>query len=147
MYGGITGLLVMLHMCYKAQYSIASGSRTFDTKPVSVEDCPYEYAYNSTTGLMDAASELDHVEKSIYHMSYMYFTLFGTSVTCLSGTIVSFLTKLRGNDRQQSIDPKLLAPCIRKMESGGIPLTFQTAPTENNQGETSDVTSKHLEEG
>uniref|UniRef100_A0A182LRU4 Sodium/solute symporter n=1 Tax=Anopheles culicifacies TaxID=139723 RepID=A0A182LRU4_9DIPT len=88
LYGGVTGLLVMLYMCYSAQYSIASGSRTFDTKPVSVEECPYEYTRsNITSGLLDADSELEHVEKSIYHISYMYFTLFGTSVTCLSGTI------------------------------------------------------------
>ncbi|XP_049287558.1 sodium-coupled monocarboxylate transporter 1-like [Anopheles funestus] len=135
LYGGITGLLVMLYMCYKAQYSIASGSRTFDTKPVSVEECPYEYAYNTTGGLADAESELEHVEKSIYHMSYMYFTLFGTSVTCLTGTIVSFLTKLRGTSHQDPIDPKLLAPCIRKMQSTGIPLTFQAVPTDRKQAE------------
>ncbi|XP_035897146.1 sodium-coupled monocarboxylate transporter 1-like [Anopheles stephensi] len=147
LYGGVTGLLVMLYMCYKAQYSIATGSRTFDMKPVSVEDCPYEYSYNSTVGFTDAESDLDQVEKSIYHMSYMYFTLFGTSVTCLSGTIVSFLTKLRGKDRQKSIDPKLLAPCIRKMQSGEIPLTFQAVPTDSKQAETSETASKEAEEG
>uniref|UniRef100_A0A182XVS5 Sodium-coupled monocarboxylate transporter 1 n=1 Tax=Anopheles stephensi TaxID=30069 RepID=A0A182XVS5_ANOST len=144
LYGGVTGLLVMLYMCYKAQYSIATGSRTFDMKPVSVEDCPYEHSYNSTVGFTDAESEIEQVEKSIYHMSYMYFTLFGTSVTCLSGTIVSFLTKLRGKDRQKSIDPKLLAPCIRKMQLGGIPLTFQAVPTDSKQAETSETASKEF---
>ncbi|XP_053657639.1 sodium-coupled monocarboxylate transporter 1-like [Anopheles marshallii] len=135
LYGGVTGLFVMLYMCYKAQYSIASGSRTFDTKPVSVEECSYEYAYNRTDGLVDAESDLEQFEKSIYHMSYMYFTLFGTSVTCLAGTVVSFLTKLRGNYHQAPIDPKLLAPCIRKMQAGGIPLTFQAVPTDRKQAE------------
>ncbi|XP_050069944.1 sodium-coupled monocarboxylate transporter 1-like [Anopheles maculipalpis] len=147
LYGGITGLLVMLYMCYKAQYSIASGSRTFDTKPVSVEDCPYDYAYNSTAGVTEMESELEQVEKSIYHMSYMYFTLFGTSVTCLAGTVVSFLSKLRGSDRPKSIDPKLLAPFIRRMQSSGIPLTFQAVPTDSKQAETSEAALKQPEEG
>ncbi|XP_050069210.1 sodium-coupled monocarboxylate transporter 1-like [Anopheles maculipalpis] len=153
LYGGVTGLLVMLYMCYKAQYSIASGSRTFDTKPVSVEDCPYDYAYNSTAGVTEMESELEQVEKSIYHMSYMYFTLFGTSVTCLAGTIVSYLSKLGGSDRPKSIDPKLLAPCIRRMlwmkeeSSRETPLTLRAIPKDCGQAETSDSASKQSEEG
>uniref|UniRef100_A0A182Q1N6 Sodium-coupled monocarboxylate transporter 1 n=1 Tax=Anopheles farauti TaxID=69004 RepID=A0A182Q1N6_9DIPT len=142
LYGGVTGLLVMLHMCYKAQYSIASGSRTFDTKPVSVDDCPYEHGYNMTMGRLDADTELEQVEKSIYHMSYMYFTLFGTSVTCLSGTVISLLTKLSGTARQQPIDPKLLAPCIRGMQPTGVPLEFLAVPTDSKRAEMSEATGK-----
>uniref|UniRef100_A0A182PQR2 Uncharacterized protein n=1 Tax=Anopheles epiroticus TaxID=199890 RepID=A0A182PQR2_9DIPT len=133
LYGGATGLLVMLYMCYKAQYSIASGIRTFDTKPVSVQECSYEYAINATAGLIDDNAELEQVEKSIYHISYMYFTLFGTSVTCLAGTVVSLISRLRGDRRDQPIDPKLLAPCIRRMQPSDIPLTFTAVPTDIKQ--------------
>ncbi|XP_040155486.1 sodium-coupled monocarboxylate transporter 1-like [Anopheles arabiensis] len=147
LYGGVTGLLVMLYMCYKAQYSIASGSRSFDTKPVSVEDCPYDYERNATMGLTEDDSELGQLEKSIYHMSYMYFTLFGTSVTCLTGTVVSLLTKLCGSDRDQPIDPKLLAPCIRRIQPRDIPLTFQSVPTDNKQAEASEAALKRTEDG
>nr|XP_040226243.2 sodium-coupled monocarboxylate transporter 1-like isoform X2 [Anopheles coluzzii] len=147
LYGGVTGLLVMLYMCYKAQYSIASGSRSFDTKPVSVEDCPYDYGRNATMGLTEDDSELEQLEKSIYHMSYMYFTLFGTSVTCLTGTVVSLLTKLCGSDRDQPIDPKLLAPCIRRIQPRDIPLTFQSVPTDSKQAEASEAALKRTEDG
>ncbi|XP_053669659.1 sodium-coupled monocarboxylate transporter 1-like [Anopheles nili] len=133
LYGGITGLLVMLFMCYKAQYLIASGSRTFDTKPTSVEDCPYEFAFNATAGQVTSETELEQVEKSIYHMSYMYFTLFGTSVTCLTGTVISLLAKLAGGEQQRPIDPKLLAPCIRKMKPKEMGLSFRAVPTDGKQ--------------
>nr|XP_049461850.1 sodium-coupled monocarboxylate transporter 1-like isoform X3 [Anopheles coluzzii] len=138
LYGGITGLLTMFYMCYNAQYSIAAGSRTFDTKPVSVAECGYEVRYNTSIHsiFMDADklieqeypdSELEKMETSIYHISYMYFTLFGMSVTCVAGTVVSLLAKLCGRDRDQPIDPKLLAPCIRKKQSRDIPLTTRSA--------------------
>ncbi|EGK97435.1 AGAP013403-PA [Anopheles gambiae str. PEST] len=140
LYGGITGLLTMFYMCYNAQYSIAAGSRTFDTKPVSVAECGYEVRYNTSIHsiFMDADklieqeypdSELEKMETSIYHISYMYFTLFGMSVTCVAGTVVSLLAKLCGRDRDQPIDPKLLAPCIRKKQSRDIPLTTRSAPS------------------
>uniref|UniRef100_A0A8W7P196 Sodium-coupled monocarboxylate transporter 1 n=1 Tax=Anopheles coluzzii TaxID=1518534 RepID=A0A8W7P196_ANOCL len=140
LYGGITGLLTMFYMCYNAQYSIAAGSRTFDTKPVSVAECGYEVRYNTSIHsiFMDADtpieqeypdSELEKMETSIYHISYMYFTLFGMSVTCVAGTVVSLLSNLCGRDRDQPIDPKLLAPCIRKKQSRDIPLTTRSAPS------------------
>ncbi|XP_052865162.1 sodium-coupled monocarboxylate transporter 1-like [Anopheles cruzii] len=137
LYGGVTGLLVMLYTCFKAQYSIASGSRTFDTKPISVEACPYDF--NVTISAIDE-SAFEQVEKSFYHMSYMYFTLFGTSVTCLTGTIISLLTKLRSGNKQP-IDPKLLAPCIRRMQkSSALPAKFQAVPMTDSdkQGELSE---------
>ena len=130
----------MFYMCYNAQYSIAAGSRTFDTKPVSVAECGYEVSYNTSIHsiFMYADkpieqeypdSELEKMETSIYHISYMYFTLFGMSVTCVAGTGVSLLAKLCGRDRDQPIDPKLLAPCIRKKQSRDIPLTTRSAPS------------------
>ncbi|XP_058129121.1 sodium-coupled monocarboxylate transporter 1-like [Anopheles ziemanni] len=145
LYGGSTGLLVMLYMCYKAQYSIATGSRTFDTKPTSVEDCPYEFSYNSTVDIpLETDETIEQVEKTIYHMSYMYFTLFGSVVTCLTGTVISLLTKLRtGGDRQEPIDPMLLAPCIRKKLPSGMPMTFLAVPTDSKQAEMVEATIKH----
>ncbi|XP_049538488.1 sodium-coupled monocarboxylate transporter 1-like [Anopheles darlingi] len=149
LYGGVTGLLVMLYTCFKAQYSIASGSRTFDTKPTSVMECPYEFAYNATSPLGDDDDETtyEQMEKSIYHMSYMYFTLFGTSVTCLTGTVISLLTKLRSSDhRQPPIDPMLLAPCIRRLQTRVQPLTIHNVPTTldcKQQIELLEDSSKH----
>ncbi|XP_050069302.1 sodium-coupled monocarboxylate transporter 1-like [Anopheles maculipalpis] len=129
-YGGTIGLLTMFYMCYNAQYSIATGSRTFDMKPVSVENCPYEFSYNSTLDDINGEKELELIGKSIYHISYMYFTLFGMSVTCLAGTVVSLLSKMVSRQRPATIDPKLLAPCIRKSQSNGIGLTIQNVTTD-----------------
>uniref|UniRef100_A0AAG5CYA8 Sodium/solute symporter n=1 Tax=Anopheles atroparvus TaxID=41427 RepID=A0AAG5CYA8_ANOAO len=144
LYGGTTGLLVMLYMCYKAQYSIASGSRTFDTKPISVEDCPYEFSYNSTVNLsVEPGVTLEDEEKSFYHISYMYFTLFGTIVTCLAGTVISLLTKLRTRDvREKPIDPMLLAPCIRKKRPYAEPMAFLPVPTDSKQAEVNETEMK-----
>uniref|UniRef100_A0A182XVS4 Sodium-coupled monocarboxylate transporter 1 n=1 Tax=Anopheles stephensi TaxID=30069 RepID=A0A182XVS4_ANOST len=126
LYGGILGMVTMFYMCYNAQYSIASGRRTFDVKPVSVDDCSYEFAYNSTlTETKQGEQELEQIGKSIYHISYMYFTLFGMIVTCLAGTVVSLLSNARGRGRHGTIDPKLLAPCIRSTQSTGKTRTVQ----------------------
>uniref|UniRef100_A0A182UDH0 Sodium/solute symporter n=1 Tax=Anopheles melas TaxID=34690 RepID=A0A182UDH0_9DIPT len=97
----LLGMFVMgiLMPWVNGTYSIAAGSRTFDTKPVSVAECGYEDSYNTSIHsiFMDADklieqeypdSELEKMETSIYHISYMYFTLFGMSVTCVAGTVL-----------------------------------------------------------
>uniref|UniRef100_A0A182PQR3 Sodium-coupled monocarboxylate transporter 1 n=1 Tax=Anopheles epiroticus TaxID=199890 RepID=A0A182PQR3_9DIPT len=120
LYGGITGLLTMFYMCYNAQYSIATGSRSFGTKPVSVAECSYNFSYNNTADQVQPDSGFEEVEKSIYHISYMYFTLFGMSVTCLAGTVISMITKFCSDNQDQPVDPKLLAPCIRRKQTVAI---------------------------
>ncbi|XP_052890854.1 sodium-coupled monocarboxylate transporter 1-like [Anopheles moucheti] len=115
LYGGITGLATMFYMCYNAEYSIALGNKTFDTKPVSVEECPYDISYINVSTI-NGEKELDDIGSPIYHISYMYFTLFGMSVTCLAGTVISLLSKRLCKGRRQTVNPKLLAPCIRKIQ-------------------------------
>ncbi|XP_058129110.1 sodium-coupled monocarboxylate transporter 1-like [Anopheles ziemanni] len=138
LYGGIMGIVVMFYTCYMAQYGIASGSMKFETKPTSVDDCPYEFAYNTTAGNMEET--LEHVGKSFYHMSYLYFTLFGTVVTCVAGTLISYFNKLReGRDRQErTIDPKLLAPWIRGRQKEETVVAFHSVPTDSKRADNNE---------
>nr|CAH7758366.1 unnamed protein product [Callosobruchus chinensis] len=50
-------------------------------------------------------------DASIYRISYLWYTLVGVTLAIFVGLIVSFLTTLQNSSE---VDPKLLAPFIRK---------------------------------
>lgn len=47
----------------------------------------------------------------LYRLSYLWYVLFGVTVTCTVGLIVSFATK--AND-PRDVEPGLLAPVVRR---------------------------------
>jgi hypothetical protein len=47
--GGITSLFVAGWVAVGSQQAIASGSLSFQTKPMSVDGCSYSYAPNNST--------------------------------------------------------------------------------------------------
>lgn len=117
--GGATGLGVMAWICASAQAAIATGELSFVPKPVNTHGCSYTFiaddplsmlAHNKTAGLI--LDEADEPEFAIYHISYMWYTLLGALLTITVSTIASFLI---GPNDPYKIDPKLLAPFVRRI--------------------------------
>ncbi|XP_058447771.1 sodium-coupled monocarboxylate transporter 1-like isoform X2 [Malaya genurostris] len=106
LYGGIAGLLSMCYLCFRSQASIATGQVVYSTKTVDVSGCSYQYA-----NVTKPEPTFDELEKSLHHVSYLYFTLFGTVVTCTVGSLVSLLKDWNNKSKP---DPKLLAPFVRQ---------------------------------
>lgn len=85
---------------------MATGQIIYSTKQMDVSGCAYQYS-----NITKPDPTFDEMEKSIHHISYLYFTLFGTIVSCTVGSLVSLLSN---HVDSEPIDPKLLAPFIRR---------------------------------
>lgn len=110
----------MSWVCIKAQTAIALGQRHFVEKPVSVAGCTYDFEsifLNSTT-----PDIIEEREASVYDMSYLYYTLFGATVTCLVGCIASCFY---GHNDPRNVDPLVLAPFLRKYIQSRTPSDLQ----------------------
>jgi Na+/proline symporter len=107
--GGISGMLTIAYICFRAQASIALGEINFPTKPTSIEGCDYDFGLNNS--MTKAPVNWDEMDQPIHHMSYLYYTTVGTVISCVVGTIVSFLI---GAQDPRQIDPVLIAPMLRK---------------------------------
>lgn len=53
----------------------------------------------------------DEPDFAIYHISYIWYTLFGALITISVSLIVTFAI---GANEPSKVDPKLLSPCIRR---------------------------------
>lgn len=115
--GGTSGLCVMAWICARAQAAIASGELAFNPKPTNTQGCSYMFiaddplsmlATNKSSLLIGNLEE--EPEFAIYHISYMWYTLFGALLTMTIATIVSFLA---GPNDPHKLDPKLLTPFVR----------------------------------
>lgn len=117
--GGSFGVGIMAWICYKAQAAIVSGELSFVQKPVSTFGCEYTYlvaesasmlAVNATTE--PPAENFDEEVFAIYHLSYLWYTLFGALITIIISLIVSFAL---GANQPSKLRPELLAPFVRKL--------------------------------
>ncbi|CAH1108786.1 unnamed protein product [Psylliodes chrysocephalus] len=107
--GGICSLIFMSWYCFKTQSMIASGDLIFPEKPVSTEGCHYAFPPK-----MPILNNITHTDEQfmIYRLSYLWYCLIGTFVAVFVGLLVSMVTKPTD---PRDIDPKLLAPFIRKI--------------------------------
>lgn len=117
--GGATGLGIMAWICAKAQSAIASGELSFVTKPVDTHGCGYIFMAEQPLSMLaingtDAPilEEVAEPEFAIYHISYLWYTLLGALITIAVSTIVAALS---GFNDPRNMDPKLFAPCVRKL--------------------------------
>uniref|UniRef100_A0A8D8JSS7 Sodium-coupled monocarboxylate transporter 1 n=2 Tax=Culex pipiens TaxID=7175 RepID=A0A8D8JSS7_CULPI len=106
LYGGLAGLCSMAYLCFRSQASLATGEIVYTSKNVSIAGCTYQFE-NTTF----PEPTFDEMEKSFHHISYLYFTLFGTFVSCLVGSVVSLVKK---SENEEPLNQQLLAPFIRK---------------------------------
>lgn len=108
-YGALTGCGTMIAFISKVQTEIAMGNMKYPTKPVSVEGCTYEFtALNGT--LLDVDQPGD-TERSLFHISFMYYTLMGCFIVIVSSILFSLIV---GFNDVKDVDINLLAPFMRK---------------------------------
>ena len=106
----------MSYIVIRSQISIALGEMVFAEKPVTVEGCAYDFTPLNRTVSFPPDSSGTHVEKSLHHVSFLYYTLIGSMVPTiigyLSSVVMSFTVGV--NPEEQHVDPQLLAPFIQK---------------------------------
>nr|XP_029718737.1 sodium-coupled monocarboxylate transporter 1-like [Aedes albopictus]XP_029718738.1 sodium-coupled monocarboxylate transporter 1-like [Aedes albopictus]XP_029718739.1 sodium-coupled monocarboxylate transporter 1-like [Aedes albopictus] len=114
--GTIGGLATMSYIVIRSQISIALGEMVFAEKPVTVEGCAYDFTPLNRTVSFPPDGSGTHVEKSLHHVSFLYYTLIGSMVPTiigyLSSVVMSFTVGV--NPEEQHVDPQLLAPFIQK---------------------------------
>ncbi|KXJ73465.1 hypothetical protein RP20_CCG015759, partial [Aedes albopictus] len=105
--GTCTGLLTMSYIVIRAQISIAMKEISHPIKPLSVAGCTYAF-----TNITKPLDETNHIptDKSIHHVSFLFYTLIGVFSTCVSGIIYSFIF---GRQNISEMDPLLVAPFLR----------------------------------
>ncbi|XP_040153642.1 sodium-coupled monocarboxylate transporter 1-like [Anopheles arabiensis] len=106
--GTTAGLLLMSYIVIRSQISIALKEIVFAEKPVTVEGCLYEFTPKNGT-LFEADSTPG--EKSLHHVSFLYYTMIGSVVPTIVGYLASFVLPRSKTD---DIDPLLLAPFLRR---------------------------------
>lgn len=117
--GSATALSFMTWICFKAQRAIATGELQFATKVVSTSGCSYHFiaeeamsmlAINETAPATMPESEAAGFQ--IYHISYLWYTLVGSSICIIVSLIASYIT---GPNKPCELNPNLLAPFVRKL--------------------------------
>ncbi|KAJ9598086.1 hypothetical protein L9F63_026809, partial [Diploptera punctata] len=111
--GGIGGLGFMTWITLGTQAAIAAGDISFETKPLTVDGCKYDFGTaSSMSAVVNSTVPLHKGEVFIlYQMSYLWYTLLGAVVSMLIGLVASFLTT---PINPASIDRMLVSPVIRR---------------------------------
>lgn len=120
--------VIMAWICIKAQLAIATGNMVFKTKPVSIDGCDYDFGNitiaNVTSFVEEYASRIYFVfyckwflfissypEKSIYHISFLWYCPLGFVITILLSVLSSFI--FGWNDTSE-VDINLIAAPIHR---------------------------------
>lgn len=133
LYGSVVGCVSLSIIVFKAQFEMAQGHARLDYKPLSTDGCSYNFTKSKTEPTFSS----DEPGKSIYQISYLYYTLFGSAVVVISSFVLSFVF---GFQDPTAVDSKLLVPCLRKYfktkdETPGellTELTFKQATEKDN---------------
>jgi solute carrier family 5 (sodium-coupled monocarboxylate transporter), member 8/12 len=121
--GSATALSFMTWLCISAQHAITTGELKFDTKNISTLGCSYHFiseeamsmlAINETAPMTisPSSAEMETTGFQIYHISYLWYTLVGSSICIIVSLITSYIT---GPNDPAALNPKLLAPFVRKL--------------------------------
>ncbi|XP_070142744.1 sodium-coupled monocarboxylate transporter 1 isoform X3 [Drosophila kikkawai] len=113
--GSLVSFFFMGWLSLSAQLAINSGEIQADVKPVSVDGCDYEFdrslvtPANATISSAESAS-LSFAEQ-LYHISFMFYTVMGGWVAVGTAHLAGCFF---GRNKDGSVDPELLSPCMRK---------------------------------
>lgn len=107
-YGAVIAALAMIYWVGRAEMDSFRGLVVWKEKPMSVDGCKYNFTLVEN---LTEAPPVDDTPEEAHHISYLYYMPVGVIITCLSAFILSFLF---GFDDPTTVDPRLLAPCMRK---------------------------------
>ncbi|KAG5668439.1 hypothetical protein PVAND_016379 [Polypedilum vanderplanki] len=105
----IISSVIMTAIIVKAQIESLSGKIKIPLKPVSIDGCHYNFTFSSSP--MATAEAIEEESKQIYHMSYLYYTVFGALLVIIISVLLSFIF---GFQDARKIDKRLVAPFMRK---------------------------------
>ncbi|EDW80940.1 uncharacterized protein Dwil_GK11796 [Drosophila willistoni] len=128
--GGVMGVLAMSWVTLNAQWAIASGAISYQTKSLNVDQC--DYSFNSTSLSHNSTHIMGTLAQDIfplYRISYMWYTSLGAAITIAVALLSSFVF---GKNNPNKIDPVLLTPCIRKYFSFGSATVVNAYKTDLN---------------
>nr|NP_001138111.1 kin of rumpel, isoform B [Drosophila melanogaster]ACL83567.1 kin of rumpel, isoform B [Drosophila melanogaster] len=115
--GSLCSFFFMGWLCLSAQLAINSGEMQFESKPVSVEGCDYEFdrdlvtPANVTIPLTESGS-LSFAQE-LYHVSFMFYSVMGAAVGVITAHLAGFVF---GRNTADDVDIELLSPCIRRFQ-------------------------------
>jgi hypothetical protein len=109
----------MTWICFKAQRAISTGELQFATKAVSTSGCDYHFIAGEAMSML-AINETRSIPVDdepppgfqIYHISYLWYTLVGSSICIIVSLIASYIM---GPNKPSEMNPNLLAPFVRKL--------------------------------
>ncbi|XP_069696482.1 sodium-coupled monocarboxylate transporter 1-like isoform X1 [Periplaneta americana] len=111
LFGGISAMAFMSWVSLGTQAALAAGDITFETKPLSVEGCSYDFVTPASIVINSTIEDSTKEVFVLYRISYLWYTLLGTVVSMTVGLVASFIT---GPKDPASVDPMLLSPVIRR---------------------------------
>ncbi|KRK04422.1 sodium-coupled monocarboxylate transporter 1 isoform X3 [Drosophila yakuba] len=115
--GSLCSFFFMGWLCLSAQLAINSGEMQFESKPVSVEGCDYEFdrdlltPANATIPMTETGS-LSFAQQ-LYHISFMFYSVMGAAVGVITAHLAGFVF---GRNTADDVDIELLSPCIRRFQ-------------------------------
>lgn len=106
--GACTGLTTMAYVVIRAKIAIASKEIVHPTKPVSTAGCTYHFD-NVTTVYQDPMIH-EEFDKSIHHVSFLFYTLIGVCSTAIPGLLYACCF---GKQEVSQLNPLVVAPFLR----------------------------------
>ncbi|XP_026316074.1 sodium-coupled monocarboxylate transporter 1-like isoform X2 [Hyposmocoma kahamanoa] len=92
--GGICSTLFVGWISLGTQAAMMRGEIVIIPKPTSIEGCPGNFSFTTTTSTPHSTVEFDRSGTFfLYRLSYLYYTLVGVIVSILVGAIVSYFTQ------------------------------------------------------
>ncbi|XP_068156265.1 sodium-coupled monocarboxylate transporter 1-like isoform X2 [Drosophila tropicalis] len=107
--GSILSFATMAWIAVNAQIANVSGSFRHTKLPVSVEQCEYEFDMNRY--LNSTAEYEPHSGTSVYHMSFLLYTLSGALLAIVFSNLA---TLIFGRQDVTAVDEELLAPIVQR---------------------------------
>lgn len=111
-FSSIISFTIMAWIAVNAQIANVTGSFRHTKLPVSVENCDYDFDMNRY--LNSTAEYETHTGSSVYHMSFLLYTLTGASLNILLSNLATFVF---GRQDVNAVDVKLLAPVLQRYMS------------------------------
>ncbi|XP_039443204.1 sodium-coupled monocarboxylate transporter 1-like [Culex pipiens pallens] len=106
--GACTGLTTMAYVVIRAQIAIASKEIVHPTKPVSTVGCTYHF--DNVTAVYQDPMIHEEFDKSIHHVSFLFYTLIGVCSTAIPGLLYACCF---GKQEVSQLNPLVVAPFLR----------------------------------
>ncbi|XP_054261817.1 sodium-coupled monocarboxylate transporter 2-like isoform X2 [Macrosteles quadrilineatus] len=107
--GGLASIVFLAWLSVGTQRAVARGVITFPQKPVYTYGCP-EDILNRTIAFVTHPRVLEE-PLAVYRVSYMWYSVIGTTITLVVGMLVSWAT---GFTDPATVDRDLLTPVIHR---------------------------------